>query len=79
MPGYSCGRASWSAFGGRKRRRTKRKKGGVAFGSGLTPMGFDHNLENTLDDKSPFEKTMKKSFKNPKTASNTIGAVSMAM
>ena len=30
MPGYKCGRASWSAFGGRKRRKTKRKKrGGV--------------------------------------------------
>ena len=28
MPGYKCGRASWSAFGGRKRRKTKRKKSG---------------------------------------------------
>ncbi len=28
MPGYKCGRASWSAFGGRKRRKTKRKKRG---------------------------------------------------
>ena len=28
MPGYSCGRASWRFFGGRKRRKTKRKKGG---------------------------------------------------
>ena len=25
MPGYNCGRSSWSAFGGRKRRKTKRK------------------------------------------------------
>ena len=31
MPGYKCGRASWSAFGGRKRRKTKRKKGGCNF------------------------------------------------
>ena len=28
MPGYKCGRASWSVFGGRKRRKTKRKKRG---------------------------------------------------